>query len=55
MAKNKKKDFLENRTDWRFFERLLKNYTDQGKIVNENTLAIRIQLEILKELQFLNK
>ena len=44
--KNTKKEFLENRTSWRWFERA---YFD-----NNLTPEAKILLEILKELQHLN-
>jgi hypothetical protein len=46
--KERKKEFLENRTSWRWFERVYK------KNSNEQSLDSMVLLEILKELQFLN-
>ena len=48
------KEFMKNRTSWRYFERILNAKEDstsnQGKY-----LESKILLEILKELQYLNK
>lgn len=47
-----KKDFLDHRTSWRFFERIL---TDKGRDSGvAASLQGRILNEILKELQFMN-
>lgn len=47
----RKKEFIENRTSWKFFQRnLYKKVEDEEGI----PYSERLLLEILKELQFLN-
>lgn len=45
----RKKEFIENRTSWEWFQRL----TDDHKLLTELTLH-RLLIEILKELQYMN-
>ena len=49
-----RKSYLENRTSWKWYDRVLKKHTN----IEENTafiaMSVRIQLEILKELQYMN-
>jgi hypothetical protein len=51
--KQRKQEFIENRTSWEFFDKRMDIPANQNEfsILKINT---RIQLEILKELQFLN-
>lgn len=47
--KELEEDFLKHRTSYRYFDRLLNEET-----IHHSNVATRIQLEILKEIQFLN-
>lgn len=50
-------EFLVYRTSWKFFNRKIeKDWQDEGgaTIATSAYNALRVQLEILKELQFLN-
>ena len=51
--KRRKKEFKENRTSWKWFERRALN-SIKFRANNEADLEFRLLLEILKELQFLN-
>ena len=49
-----RKDYLENRTSWKWFERILKKETNYAGNNAFPAHQIAILLEILKELQYLN-
>jgi hypothetical protein len=49
--KSLKKEFLENRTSWKFFDRKEKDTDSLAPCVG---LLCRISIEILKELQYMN-
>jgi hypothetical protein len=55
MKKNQKKEFEENRTSWKWFDRIYGNKHSIGfqAGVVEPFLA-RLLIEILKELQYMN-
>lgn len=53
MKKEEKKEFLEHRTSWKWFERKSQNLKWPDNTTKEE-LDFRIRLEILKELQHLN-
>lgn len=52
----RKKDFLENRTSWKFFNRLMTTDKDKNisSVYGAAVMVARIGLEILKELQYMN-
>lgn len=62
MAKPKKqsraKEFAENRTSWKFFNRLIEKRRDAALLVFETEptelLNSRLLLEVLKEIQYSN-
>lgn len=51
----KEKSFQEHRTSWKWFERIIKTKYDIAEKMNTKEITLmRIQLEILKELQYMN-
>lgn len=51
---NRRKEFLDQRTSWKFYNRLLEQKTNFKENFLFDAMSLRIQLEILKELQFMN-
>ena len=55
-TKQTKKEYIETKTSWKWFERAVKNKNMQshnGQICVKE-IELMIQIEILKELQYLN-
>lgn len=51
---NRRREFHDHRTSWKFFERLLETRTNIKENFMFEAMSVRILLEILKELQFIN-
>ena len=49
-----KKEYLDNRTSWKFYKRHMDNNMQPDETTSLKNIEIRIQLEILKELQYMN-
>ena len=50
-----KEEFFNHRTSWKWFERHIKRfYLDSGPPMTKEEINFWLQLQILKELQFMN-
>jgi hypothetical protein len=47
---NRRREFHDHRTSWRFFNRVIEEKTSANSMVSFDALQLRILLEILKEL-----
>ncbi len=55
MEKNRRKEFIENRTSWKWFQnRFNKEYDISDRMKTLVTFQTRLFMEILKELQYMN-
>jgi hypothetical protein len=55
MKKNRKKEFADNRTSWKFFERLYREkFSLHFQDGQPEGFMTKVLVEILKELQYLN-
>jgi hypothetical protein len=55
MTKQRKLEFKENRTSWKWFaNRFEKQYAIRDALKTPDTFTMRLLMEILKELQYLN-
>ncbi len=50
----RRKEFHDNRTSWKWFNRILETKTNFKENFLFEAMGLRIQLEILKEIQFMN-
>ncbi len=53
LKKSRRKEFTEHRTSWKWFERRRLN-SIHFRVKEDEALQFDLQLEILKELQYLN-